>query len=176
MNKEACPVCGNGTLKKEVSSKTFEYKGCSTTIPDYVVYRCSSCGEGIVDNTTLKKSGEALKDFRREVDGLLSGMEIKRIRLKLGLTQAEMSEVLGGGAKAFARYESGAICQSKAMDGLLRILDRYPHVLHVVRGTSGSLEEKKAIGLSALVTRQVYSSKKRSDVTPPYAERLAYGT
>jgi HTH-type transcriptional regulator / antitoxin MqsA len=175
MKNEQCPVCGQGMLKKQVGNETFEYKGCSITIPNYVTYSCSECGESIVDNDSLRVSGNVLKNFRREVDGLLSGMEIKRIRLKLGLTQAEMSEVLGGGTKAFARYEIGAICQSKAMDSLLRILDRFPHVLSVIRGSSGSTEEKKVLGLSALVTKQIYSSKKHLIVSP-YAERLAYGS
>lgn len=175
MKNEQCPICGQGILKKEVRDEIFEYKGCSKIIPNYVTYSCPECGESIVDSASLKASGKLLKDFQREVDGLLSGMEIKRIRLKLGLTQTEMSEVLGGGTKAFARYESDSICQSKAMDTLLRILDRFPHVLQVIKGSSGSIEEKKVLGVSALSTRQVYSGKKYAPVAP-YTERLAYGT
>jgi len=66
MKAQNCPVCGTGTLKKEVVTETFEYKGISTAIPDYVTYRCDKCGEAIVDRTTLKESGRILKDFQRK--------------------------------------------------------------------------------------------------------------
>jgi len=89
--------------------------------------------EAIVDPDTLKKTGKMLKDFQRQVDGLLTGQQIKGIRKKLGLTQEQMAEIVGGGLKSFARYESGKICQSKGMDNLLRILDAYPEMLDVIR-------------------------------------------
>jgi HTH-type transcriptional regulator/antitoxin MqsA len=174
MKKQQCQICGGGPLTKEVLNETFEYKGCSTTIPEYVVYTCSHCGESIVDKATLKKSGHLLKDFRREVDGLLSSGEIRRIRIRLGLTQDEMSEVLGGGAKAFARYESGAICQSKAMDNLLRILDRFPHVVTVIRKSSTTREHKKVLSLSAFTIKQRYASKEGVAVTDNLGS-AAYG-
>ena len=80
----------------------------------------------------MKKSGRLLKDFQRTVDGLLSGVQIKAIRKKLGLTQEGLAEIIGGGKKALARYETGAVCQSRVMDNLLRILDAYPYALRVI--------------------------------------------
>jgi HTH-type transcriptional regulator/antitoxin MqsA len=132
MKKNTCPVCGEGILKKEVIEEKFEYKGRRIAIPDYVIYRCAACKETIVDRDTLRSSGKILKDFQRSVDGLLSGEEIRAIRKRLGLTQEKMAKILGGGLKGFARYESGQICQSRAMDNLLRILDVYPDVIQVV--------------------------------------------
>ncbi|MDA3898709.1 MAG: type II toxin-antitoxin system MqsA family antitoxin [Desulfobacteraceae bacterium] len=133
MKTQECPICGAGGLKKTVSTERFEYKGKEIFIPDYVAYECAECGEAIVDPETLKTSGKLLKDFQRQVDGLLTGKQIKQVRKKLGLTQEQMSEIVGGGLKSFARYESGQICQSKGMDNLLRILDAYPEMLNVIR-------------------------------------------
>ncbi len=132
MEKQKCPICGND-LQKKIGTERFEYKGKEIFIPDYVAYECSDCGEAIVDPETLKKSGKMLKEFQRQVDGLLTGQQIKTIRKKLGLTQEQMAEIVGGGLKSFARYESGKICQSKGMDNLLRILDAYPEMLNVIR-------------------------------------------
>lgn len=158
MKKDVCPVCGGGTLKKEVIKEKFLYKGASLTIPDYTVYRCDSCGEATVDKDTLKKSGKKLKEFQCKVDGMLSGEEVKKIRQKIGLTQEEMAEILGGGLKSFARYETSIVCQSRAMDNLLRILDAYPNVIQVVlkKKKRGKIEvkgnitaqERKVISLS----------------------------
>lgn len=133
MEAQQCPICGDGKLKKKIGPETFEYKGKTVTIPDYVTYACAKCGEAIVDSVTLKKSGKMLKDFQREVDGLLTGQQIKVIRMKLGLTQEQLADIVGGGLKSLARYESGQVCQSKGMDNLLRILNAYPHTLKVIQ-------------------------------------------
>jgi len=136
MKDNICPICGKGPLKKEVIEEKFAYKGGTITIPDYVISKCDLCNETIVDKGTLKSSAKLLKNFKCKVDGLLTGEEIREIRRKLGFTQEQMSEILGGGLKSFARYETGQICQSKAMDNLLRILDRFPHVVHFIQDTS----------------------------------------
>lgn len=140
MKAQECLICGAGGLYKTVSTETFEYKGQEISIPDYIAYVCPECGEAIVDPATLKKSGKMLKDFQRQVDGLLTGHQIKTIRKKLGLTQEQMAVIVGGGLKSFTRYESGKICQSKGMDNLLRILDAYPEMLNVIRKKEGSVK------------------------------------
>ncbi|MFA5354613.1 MAG: type II toxin-antitoxin system MqsA family antitoxin [Thermodesulfovibrionales bacterium] len=143
MQAQRCPICDMGTLKKECVSETFEYKGRKITIPDYIKYRCSECREAIVDNDTLRESGKILSDFKRQVDGLLTGEQIKAVRSKLGFTQEELAEIIGGGLKSVARYESGQVCQSRGMDNLLRILDAYPETLKVIqRGKRASQSEK----------------------------------
>jgi HTH-type transcriptional regulator / antitoxin MqsA len=136
MKGNICSICGKGTLKKEIIAEKFSYKGQPITIPGYVVYKCDLCNETIVDKGTLKSSAKLLKNFKCKVDGLLTGEKIREIRKKLGFTQEQMSEILGGGLKSFARYEAGQICQSKAMDNLLRILDRFPQVVHFIQETS----------------------------------------
>jgi len=146
MKAQKCSICGAGFLTKKVEDETFEYKGKTKKIPNYVTYECSECGEAIVDSTTLKESGKILKDFQREVDGLLTGQQIKAIRIKLGLTQEELAGIVGGGLKSVARYESGQVCQSKGMDNLLRILDAYPHTLKVIQ------KSEQTVKLTAMVT------------------------
>ncbi|MBW1956073.1 MAG: type II toxin-antitoxin system MqsA family antitoxin [Deltaproteobacteria bacterium] len=133
MKPRRCPICGAGILKKRIENETFVYKGKQITIPNYITHACNECGEAIVDPVTLKESGKQLKEFKREVDGLLTGAQIKAIRRKLGMTQEELAEIIGGGLKSVARYESGKICQSKGMDNLLRILDAYPETLKVIQ-------------------------------------------
>lgn len=127
-----CPVCGAGALAVNTVEERFTYKGKSLVVPDYVVYECASCGEALVDPASSKRASKLLKDFSREVDGLLSTTDIKRIRKKLGFTQEQMAEVCGGGLKGFARYEAGQVIQSKGMDNLLRILDEFPVALDII--------------------------------------------
>lgn len=154
MKPQKCPICGVGSLKKEVGAEAFEYKGMTTTVPNYVTYKCDECGEAIVDKVTLKESGRILKDFQRKVDGLLTSEEIKSIRKKLNRTQEEMAEILGGGLKSFARYETGQVCQSRGMDNLLRVLDAYPFALGVI--------QKKPVKSASMCSQTKRASRSRS--------------
>ena len=126
---DSCPICGTGRLAEKVIDETFEYKGHSITVSGYAILECSACEEAIVEPASSRKATRILKEFNRSVDGLLSSAEIKRIRKNVGLTQEGMAEICGGGKKGFARYESGQVVQSKGMDNLLRIIDRFPYVL-----------------------------------------------
>lgn len=178
MEAHNCPVCGVGTLKKEVGTETFEYKGMSTAIPNYVTRKCDECGEAIVDKTTLKESGRILKDFQRKVDGLLLAEEIKNIRKRLNLSQEEMAEILGGGLKSFARYETGRVCQSRGMDNLLRILDAYPFTMNVIQKNQvkklAMHKEKKVIAYEDFKALKRYRTKTKEFTVK--AEGVAYGT
>jgi len=151
-----CPICGEGKLVRKITEEVFNYKGKTITIPDYVSYECNECGEAIVDKETLKLSGKKLKEFKRQVEGLLTPNEIKSIRKKFGLSQEKMGEILGGGKKSFARYETGQLCQSRAMDNLLRILDAYPFVLRVLLDRIETITEKKDIKIEDLELKRAY--------------------
>jgi HTH-type transcriptional regulator/antitoxin MqsA len=160
MKEQTCPICGAGSLKKQVGSESFEYKGESVKIADYVTYACAECGEAIVDSDTLKESGKKLKDFQRKVDGLLTGQQIKAIRMKLGLTQVQLADIVGGGLKSLARYESGQICQSKGMDNLLRILDAYPHTLNIIRKNDmTTIFSNKVVYIKDVIAKASYHYK-----------------
>jgi HTH-type transcriptional regulator/antitoxin MqsA len=130
---EVCPVCGTGTLTRKEITATFEYKGQSFDIPNYVIWECSACEERLVSSKDSKANGRLIRDFYRKVDGLLTADEIRRIRkFKLCKTQDEASMLLGGGGKSFARYENSEVIQNESMDNLLRILDRCPDLIRVL--------------------------------------------
>ena len=169
MNKytDQCPICGCSELKKKIITEIFKYKGNKLEYPNYVIYECSECGEAIVDQKSMKQSGRAIRDFYRKVDGLLTSAEIFRIRKnRLCLTQDEASQLLGGGAKSFARYENSEIIQSKALDNLLRILDRNPNLLSVITG-------KKNTQLAGIVIpmRATFNNQPEYTMDLKYAER-----
>ena len=138
---DMCPICGSGALTKKSIEETFDYKGKSITIKDYLIFECPVCEESIVEQETLKNTEPILIDFRRKVDNLLTPNEIKEIRLLFGYTQENFAELLGGGKKAFARYENGAIAQSRAMDHQLKMLRNNPSNILVLRVNSSGYTE-----------------------------------
>ncbi len=64
----------------------------------------------------------------------LSPSDIRSIRQRLNLSQAEAGEVIGGGPRAFQKYESGTVRPSASVVRLLRLLDENPAALGVLRG------------------------------------------
>jgi HTH-type transcriptional regulator / antitoxin MqsA len=130
-----CQICGS--TDTEIVSKTeiFKYKGRKIEIPDYKQVHCRNCGESVADPKAVKRSEPILRDAQRTIEGLLTGNEIKAIRKSFNMTQEEFSEILGGGEKAFARYETGRVAQSRPMDNLLKILKAIPVAMDVLKPT-----------------------------------------
>ncbi len=58
---------------------------------------------------------------------------VKAVRKKLGLTQEEAGRIIGGGRRAFQKYERGTMQPSEAAVGLIEILDRYPEEVTTLR-------------------------------------------
>lgn len=64
----------------------------------------------------------------------LTPQAIRRIREKIGLSQVEAGELLGGGPRAFTKYESGTIKPTAATANLLRLLDAKPSAIITLSG------------------------------------------
>ena len=70
----------------------------------------------------MKVSDRALNRLKARTEGLLEPEEIKRIRKKLGLTQEAAGEIIGGGPRAFQKYETGDLLPSRAISSALALL------------------------------------------------------
>jgi DNA-binding transcriptional regulator YiaG len=68
--------------------------------------------------------------------------EIRRIRESLGLSKAEAGELIGGGPRAFTKYESGTIQPAAAVSNLLRLLDANPSALKTLLGKRAPPSER----------------------------------
>jgi len=64
----------------------------------------------------------------------LTPAEIRRIREGLGLSQVDAGEVLGGGPRAFAKYENGSTKPSAAIIKTLKMLEAHPSTLEALTG------------------------------------------
>ncbi len=128
-----CDICGEDTVEEITITKFFEYKGESLTIDDYKLFQCSSCCEQFINESYYKTIEHQIRDLHRKVDGLYTSSEIKKIRESLNYTQDAFGKILGGGAKAFARYENGSVTQSKPMNNLLKIIHAYPTSISIIK-------------------------------------------
>jgi len=131
MMSKMCAVCGKGEVSREVRRMTYEYKGVSVEV-DQPGEWCAACGEGFLSPEDMSATRRELHDAIAKGKCMLSSDDIRRIRRKLGLTQKQAATLFGGGPNAFSRYERGETIQPKALDALLRLLDRHPGLLHEV--------------------------------------------
>ncbi|MHB8765235.1 MAG: type II TA system antitoxin MqsA family protein [Deferrisomatales bacterium] len=130
-----CPSCGSGSLAHGARDETIRYKGEAITVHDLAGHRCADCGETVFDP-------ESYDRYRAASDGLISSVnrrnapDLRRVRKKLGLTQAEAGRLFGGGVSAFSRYERGETQPPVALAKLFLLLDRHPELLDELRKAS----------------------------------------
>jgi len=126
-----CPETGLPMIRG-VRALMLTYKEQSVTIDMPGWYREGS-DEGIHGGEDLKVSDRALATLKARVLSLLGPDEVRAVRERLGLTQREAGDLIGGGPNAFQKYESGEILVSKAVSNLLGLLDRHPEQLGELR-------------------------------------------
>jgi HTH-type transcriptional regulator/antitoxin MqsA len=115
-------------LHRDVRPLTLTFKGESITF-DMPGWYGDQPDDGVFDPEDMKISDRALNRLKARSEGLLEPEEIKRIRKKLGLTQEAAGKLIGGGARAFQRYEAGDLLPSRAISSALVLLDRDPPAL-----------------------------------------------
>lgn len=123
-----CPICDRGMLHKTTVQESILYQGDELRIDDVELSRCDTCGEETVLPEQARKNERRFVDAKRLHDDLLTSDEIVGWRRSLKITQADAARILGGGTNALSKYERGEVMQSRAMDNLLRVSERFPEV------------------------------------------------
>lgn len=131
MDNKNCQICEEGHLTPCVDKNLVEYKGHTTELDSHYSI-CDACGCEQTNATQMRDNKRAMLAFKKEVDGLLTGDEIKKIRLLLGITQNEAATIFGGGTVAFSKYENNDVMQSVPMDRLLRVANEVPEAFSVL--------------------------------------------
>ena len=131
---EKIPVCPkNGIpMQRDVRPLTLSYGGKSITF-DMPGWYCDACDESIHTGRDMKISDRMLNLLKARCQGLLEPAEIRRIRKKLKLSQKAAGLLIGGGPRAFQKYESGAALPSRGINSALVLLDHNPEALAVLQ-------------------------------------------
>jgi HTH-type transcriptional regulator/antitoxin MqsA len=118
-------------MLRSVRPMTVEYKGTKVTF-EMPGWYCDASGESIHNGKDMKVSDRALNRLKAKVEGLLPPEEIRRVRKKLRLSQEAAGELIGGGPRAFQKYEAGDLLPSRAISSALALLDRDPEGIAVL--------------------------------------------
>jgi putative zinc finger/helix-turn-helix YgiT family protein len=130
--EDACPTCG-ATMRRQTSGAFLLINGERISVPAFAHLRCPKCGEAVLSLAEGRELQRRAIERYRAKYGLLSANEIRGIRSRLGLTQAELARLLRLGGNTISRWEAGRNVQTAAMDVLLRMIRDLPGSLKYLR-------------------------------------------
>lgn len=136
MRKPAfCLHCDDGTLLWHGARDVTEtIDGQSATVHAVRGWHCRVCGEIEFEQGTgeAERYNAALVALRESVTARRAA-QLRAIRKKLGLKQAEAGRMFGGGINAFSEYERGKTQPHKSTVLLFQLLDKHPDLLAELR-------------------------------------------
>lgn len=127
MANPVCPETG-ASMHRDQKPMTLNYQGESITF-DMPGWYCKCCDQSIHSGDDMKVSDRMLNQLKANVEGLMVPEYIRDVRKKLGLSQVTAGEIIGGGPRAFQKYESGDLLPSRALNTALSLLAHSPQLL-----------------------------------------------
>jgi putative zinc finger/helix-turn-helix YgiT family protein len=129
---DACPACGTQMVERRGTLR-LPVNGEEIAVPSAAHLHCPNCGEVVLRFQDSKRLTEDAIAIYRRKHGLLSADEIRAIRERFSLTQADLAQLLRLGANTVSRWEAGRNVQSAAMDILLRMIRDLPGSIEYLR-------------------------------------------
>src|SRR5438094_7349708 len=107
--------------------------GDEISVPSAAHLHGPKCSEVVLRFQDSKRLGEDAIAIYRRKHSLLSADQIRAIRERFDLTQAEFARLLRLGANTLSRWEAGRNVQTEAMDTLLRLIRDLPGTIEYLR-------------------------------------------
>jgi len=152
---ETCPVCEKKTVIERIDRKEKIWVRGKPIEVMAIYYKCSECGNEYLNTMDDNHPLESAYHKYREINNMLQPEEIKELRRSIGLTQEELSNLLGWGKATLSRYENGAL-QDKAHDNQLKMLKDSKCVIHLIRANPSALPSWKR---SSIIERLKHPTK-----------------
>lgn len=116
--------------------QSLPYKGETITIADLPGWYCPDCGESeFASRADAERFEKEVAAAMKRIDAN-QARELRSIRKRLGLKQAEAAAIFGGGVNAFSEYERGIRQPAKSTVLLLKLLNRHPDLLQEIRDSA----------------------------------------
>lgn len=140
--KHICPVCEKETEVRKVNTcEVFNIKGEEISVPvEY--FQCLECNESFDDALSTDDPIDLAYKEYRERNNMIQPDQIKAFRKKYGLTQKELSALLGWGGATLSRYENGAL-QDDTHETALRLIMEPENLLKLVKEKTKALPIQK---------------------------------
>jgi HTH-type transcriptional regulator/antitoxin MqsA len=129
---DACMECGT-PLREKRGKLRLPVNGEEITVPEATHLSCPKCHEVVLRSDDARRLRHRALEIYRGENGLLSADDIRSIRERFGLTQAELARLLRLGGNTISRWEAGRNVQTASMDVLLRMIRDLPGSLDYLR-------------------------------------------
>jgi putative zinc finger/helix-turn-helix YgiT family protein len=120
-------------MKEKRGKLAFPVNGEDVRVPQATHLACPKGHDPVLRADDARRLREQALDLYRGKYGLLTADEIRSLRERFGLTQAELARLLRLGQNTLSRWEAGRHVQTAALDVLLRILRDVPGGLEYLR-------------------------------------------
>lgn len=140
--KKICPYC-EAQREIEIVKKIekVNVRGEPIEIP-VSYYQCKVCKGDFEDpENGFDFVEKAYEEYRRR-HGMTQPGEIKAFRKRYGLTQSELSKLMGWGPVTLSRYENGAL-QDDVHDKMLRLTMNPDNLISLIEETPDALPDEK---------------------------------
>ncbi len=134
--KNACDICGVGTLHVRRTSQDIEYRGVLGRVRT-LFSECDTCGSETADAKQVLENRRELIRLKKSIDRIPLGSEIAAMRKRHSLTQQDAAKMFGGGPVAFSKYENDDLIPDAAMCNLLYLALNVPGVVSSLAAKSG---------------------------------------
>jgi putative zinc finger/helix-turn-helix YgiT family protein len=132
---DACPACG-AKLNEQRGRLKLPVNGEEISVPSATHLKCRKCGEVVLRFGDARRLNEDAIGIYRNKHGLLSADDIRAIRERFGLSQAELAGLLRLGSNTISRWESSRNVQTAALDILLRLIRDLPGSIDYLRNNA----------------------------------------
>ncbi len=152
--KGFCPSCEKETdLISICKVENFDIKG--EAIPAEVeLLKCLECGEEFDDpHAPADPLPSVYREYRKRKD-MVQPEQIREFRERFGLTQKDLSDLLGIGVATLSRYENGSL-QDQTHDNLLKLIMEPHNLLRFVREKPLALSKEKRTRLLRLLEKEL---------------------
>jgi len=139
--KDICPNCEKETKLELVRTKeVVEVRGEPIEV-DTEFFKCKECGVDFESTRGPDSLTLAYQEYRHRHE-MLQPQQIRDWRKQYGLTQNELSQILGWGGVTLSRYENGAL-HSEAHEKILRLSMEPHNLITLIEETPDALPEDK---------------------------------
>jgi len=159
MNIKNCPKCNaENSIASITMPEEYEIRGEAIQV-DTPLLQCKECGEEFYppENDPF----DAAYRIYRSRHNMVQPEDLKSFREHYGLTQRELSDLLGWGGATISRYENGAL-QDEAHDKTVRLAMDPSNLKKLILENSSSLDPEKAEEILKQINKEIKQSEKEN--------------
>jgi len=166
MNNRTCSHCGDAELKEVSYLEKVSFGRRKKAIDGFLKTQCGHCGFEFITMAQLDANHDLLHSSSQSIQALSFPGLIRSLRETWGLTQRQLSKILGAGDSAVGKWETGQV-PSGPTALLIQCATHVP-------GAMGFLSSLADVDLMPVVDEKSYKPDLVFHVAPKFSHRRSY--